>query len=645
MSMKTYTKEQIAAFTEEQIAREIKKADIAYEAGSPFMTDETYDCLVEAFRSRKPDEPQIIHGEGSVKHTKRMLSLNKGYTEDDIDGWSKKIKGKIVGTLKLDGMAINLDYINGKLTQALTRGDGEFGEDLTDVIREVSSVPKILPNNLTIQVRGEAFLKFSSFNWISKNLDGKFENPRNTAAGAMKTEKVSGKRTDFSDTTKSILKLVTFEAYSVVNPKQASYQDTIKYLASIGFHTAEPFVIGLDAAYKLHRELNDNREKYDKPVDGLVLRADDNREYDDLGETGHHPKGAIAYKFSAEAKEAKLIGLEWNVGRTGQITPVGLVEPTRFPTSGVTVSRVTLHNLNRIKELGLAINATVKLVRSGDVIPTILGTIKPGDTEIIPPDKCPSCNAKTEIQGDFLVCTGILCKGSAIRGIEHYCKSVGIDGFGPAIVEQLYDANIVRHFSHLYTKLSIDNATPVVKEKTAKNLVAQVNKAKNVQLAHFLDGLGIPHLGTTMGRRLEAVVDVKSPKELVNLGDILAKYGDKVEGLGDVIKQNVNDYIPKIEVFLMQLDGIVTLVKEKKVQGTLTGSSFVFTGTLTKFGRSEAQKRVAAMGAETPSSVKAGLTYLVIGGDEGAKSSKQVKAEKLGVTILSETEFLKLIGE
>lgn len=640
------TKNQITNLSDTDLAALIQELNVAYfEGNKPLESDETYDLLVQEQKRRDPNHP-LLHQVGSGakglhKHDKPMLSLNKAYTEDDVHDWAKKIKGNICATLKLDGLALSIKYKNGQLSRAVTRGDGEYGEDVTDAVTQMTSVPKKIPVSRDLEVRGEAYLSFRNFEWISKNLDGKFENTRNVASGALKSKKVTGNRTDYSEQTKKVLSLMTFEAYDVAETKLDSYAQTLLNLTKAGFVTPNS-VFGLDTIFELWHEVNDNREKFDKPVDGIVLRADSYVEFEEHGYTSHHPRGALAYKFSAEIKETILLGIEWSLGRTGKITPVGLVEPTRFPVSGVTVSRVTLHNVGIIKKLGLTEGCTIKLQRSGDVIPMVLCVTKPGTNEFVIPVKCPLCSSTTIMEGDFVLCTGLECKGSAVRAVEHFCKTVGIDGFGPAIIEQLYDAGQLKKFANLY-KLNLEDMKGVLGEKTASNLLTQINKAKSIPLAKFIDGLGIPKLGTSMGKKLENVFDAKSPSALMDLPAVIDKFGHQIDGLGDVIRKQVDESLPKLHSDLLSLDGIVTLTKEDKKTGKLTGQSFVFTGTLTKMGRTAAQKLVNDLGGETPASVKAGLTYLICGGDEG-KSSKQVKAEKLGVKCITEDEFLKLVA-
>lgn len=632
----------------DELKRLIQKADLFYfEKDQPIMTDEEYDPLKQELAKKEPQSDlvnQIGSGTpGSYKHDKPMLSLDKAYTEDDVKKWSQKIKGMIVGSLKLDGLALSLKYQKGELKIAVTRGDGEFGEDVTDTVSAVTHIPKRIPVSKPVEIRGEAFLPFSSFEWIAKNITTRFENPRNLVSGQIKTKRITGDRRDFSDRTKKILSLVKFVAYEILaeNRQVDSYSDTLNNLKKIGFAVPEPLVLGLSPTFDIWKELDQNREKYDMPVDGVVLRADSYKEFEEQGCTGHHPRAAIAYKFSAEVKETKLIGIEWSLGRTGKITPVGIVEPVRFPGSGVTVSRVSLHNLSRIKELGLSIGATVLIQRSGDVIPHIVQAISAGHISIVPPSCCPSCGKTTSIQGDFLVCVGASCKGSILRSIEHYCKTVGIDGFGPAIAESLYDAGLVKNFADLY-RLTVNSMTPVLGEKTSANLMKQIDSNKNIPLEKFLAGLGIPNLGNTMGKKLEKICSYTQPADLLGLPDLIRSKG--IEGMGDVIRQNILEGIPKFKDQLLSLTGIVTLVQEQSKSGVLSGKSFVFTGTLNKMTRSEAQKRVVSLGGECPSGVKSDLSYLIIGEGE-EKSSKQIKAEKLGITIISENDFLKLIGE
>lgn len=641
---------QLKEISTKELEEKIEQADVAYfEKDSPTISDEEYDHLKSELATRDPLHPLLarvglgrIDGQGTYKHDKKMLSLDKGYTQEEIEKWSTKIKGRVVATPKLDGLALSLKYKNRMLVLSVTRGDGEFGEDVTDSIFEILSIPKKIPVSRDIEIRGEAYLPFSAFEWIRENLPGKFENPRNLAAGAIKSKKISGKRNDFSEETKKVLSLIKFEAYDVVNSHVDSYWETLMTLQKAGFLIPNPFSMGLPAGVQLWQELDQDREKYDKPVDGVVFRADSYHEFEDHGYTSHHPKGAIAFKFSAEIKETRLLAIEWNTGRTGQITPVGLLEPVRFPASGVTVSRVTLHNLSRIKELGLSLGAMIKLKRSGDVIPTVVEVITPGNEEIQYPDSCPSCKNPTTIENDgnsdFVVCRYDECKGAIIRSVEYYCKTLSIDGFGPAIVEQLYDAQIVRNLGELYSA----KFSSVVGDKTGIKLAGEVAKAKKLQLGKFIGALGIPLVGTSMAKKLEPILDAKKPSDILILADVLSTNIDRVEGAGEAVLESVKINLPKLTAILKLLDDHITLEKEEAIIGKLTGKSFVFTGTLQSMKRTEAQARVKSLGGETPSSVKKGVSYLVAGADE-SQSAKLQKAEKAGVTVLSEEEFLAML--
>lgn len=649
--MKTLTAEEISAFSIDELEQLITRCDEEYfDEDNPTYTDETYDLLKQELKENNPDSPVLQRiGSGSagkIKHDKPMLSLEKGYTVDDIKKWAQKIKGKIAGSPKLDGLALSLKYSGGKLKQAITRGNGQAGEDATDTVRLMDSVPKTIPVSRDIEIRGEAYLPFSAFEWICKNVPGKWENPRNVSSGAIKTEKVTGSRTDFEEKTKIVLSKMAFVAYDVVDSKQDSFVETLHRLRQAKFLIPEPLVVGLDEAIARWEEMGADRGKYDMPVDGIVLRADSYDEFEDHGFTGHHPRGAIAFKFTAEVVETVLREVQWSLGRTGVLTPVGLLEPVRFMSTGVTVSRVTLHNPNRMRELNLSLGATIRLVRSGDVIPTVLETIKPGATPIVFPTECPLCKAPVKERNDFLVCCGDLCQGAAVASIKHFCKTVEIDGFGPANIKLLYEAGIVKSFADLYTKFlqQKDLVEKTIGEGVAAHLFKNVEKAKNLPMEKFLAGLGIPGCGRSLSRKFGEIFRAAKPTELLNLPAFIEK--GKIEGLGDVVTQNIAARMPALRETLTSLDPVVKLIQEEKKSGTLTGSSFVFTGALTKRSRSDAQKKVTALGGDTPSSVKKGLTYLVVGTEDGGvKSSKQIKAEKLGVKIINEDEFLKLIGE
>lgn len=633
--------------------RLIKKANIAYwQLKQSIMSDEAYDKEVEELRNLTEEYPNkseiqdaldLLDDLGEevpdapvadldwsdpknvgapVKHDPPMLSLSKGYTEDSIGKWADKL-GTIVATPKLDGMAMKLVYENGTLLLAATRGKGTVGENVTMAAQQIESVPQKIPVTRKLELRGEAFIPNSSFN---KHLKDKFANPRNAVAGTIK-------RKEFNDDAKEVLKHVVFIVYDVIDPKNDSYLQNMKVLKSLGFRVPA-IAPSLKEGIELYDKLNKKRDEIDAPLDGVVFRLDSVNAYKDLGSTSHHPKGAIAYKFIAEVKTTKLLNIEWSLGRTGKLTPVGLVEPVEL--SGATVSRVTLHNVGYIEKEKLTLNSTIEMKRSGEVIPKIERQVIAGDIQIEIPDKCPICLSPTERESDFLYCTGPKCAAPKI--IEHFCKATNIEGFGGKVVETLFLEGVVSSIADLYTMDRDRMAQALNSEKTADNLLAEISKAKTLPLSSFVTGLGVPLLGRSLGRKVEGLFSQAKPSDLVKIPELIKG----MEGIGDTTLQQIDEGLQKLVPMLTALDSIVTLVIEKKT-GALSGQSFVFTGALQKMTRSEAQKLVQSLGADTPSSVSKGLTYLVVGEEKDGKSSKQVKAEKLGVKILTEDEFLKMI--
>ena len=517
----------------------------AYEAGKPTISDQAYDLLVGA------QEPPLGPA-GSVPHAEPMLSLGKVYTPAAFQKWRSGIRGSVVATPKLDGIALCLTYLDGVLVKAMTRGDGKLGEDVTDRVH----VPRQLALPYSCEVRGEAILAKSKFT------EG--ANPRNVAVGMLATGKP-----------------LYFFAYDV-RPPAPTHSESLELAAELGF-TVVPF--------KVDEEPRAGLWDLDYEMDGVVVTAQDAAERDRLGETNHHPRWAVAWKFQGDSGVTTVREVVWQVSRFGALTPVAVVDPVQL--SGVSVTRCTLHNLDRIRELKVTVGSTVIMTRRGGVIPHI-EEVMAGEGTLEIPVACPSCgtdlfqNVNAEAYPSSLKCYAPNCPEMLVARLEHFLKTTKVDGWGPTKVRKLVDDGVVEP-ADLYL---LTYPIPGLR--------------REMDRAMFVEALGLDGLGSTKAANTK----------LADLPDL---------------------------PWIRRLREVVT-VREPVVQvGTMSGKVIVFTGELTKYARPRAQALVRAQGGETPSGVSKKVTHLVVGSSPG--NDKTSKAKKLGVPEITEEQFLEMLGD
>lgn len=645
------------------LAEEIKKLEqeilrhnkLYWELNAPAISDIEYDSLVKILRDLSPDSPvlkQVGHNVASsaksTVHITPMLSLDKCYTDAELLKWAKKFRGEFVTSPKMDGIAASIHYDQtGLLVSASTRGDGVTGEDITANVRTIQDIPRGIFQG-PLEVRGEIYMKRSVF----KQFAGKFSNPRNLAAGAVKhkdPEKCAGYQ-------------LSFKAYDLLGLDFTSELDKLNYLRDIGFdivntlivHPVDETPLVFLLAYAF-RNFSDYRDRMDYEIDGVVFKANQTSEQKRVGVTSHHPKYAIAYKFQGDSAVTTLKSVEWSVSRNGTITPVAHLEPVEL--SGAKISQASLHHAKFLDKLGLLwlpAGARVEVTRRGGVIPKIERVVEQlydGGDPIVIPAVCPSCGSRTIMQGDFLHCIYPETCPDAIAGrIAHYCKVVDIQGFGDKLIKQLVEADMVVTPVDLYT-LTVEDLTSLdrIGERSANNLLYRIDSHRSMQLSIFLTALGIDELGKHVAQILQD--EYKTIKDVMQVPSIeLAE----IPSIGQIIAEKVAYGLEENSDLIHDLLDYVEIIEQVETapspNSSLAGLSFVFTGKLVNFTRKEAQQSVQAQGGETPSSVTKNLHYLVVGsGKEDKKSSKLVKAEKLieagsPLTILTEDEFLSMIG-
>lgn len=642
----SYSDLQLATFSVEELEAEIRRHNNLYwDAAAPEISDYDYDRLVEALRARSPDSP-VLEEMGpdlasrygaEVTHQTPMLSLDKCYDDETLESWAAKFDGDVVVTPKMDGIAASLRYdVRGNLTLAATRGSGLAGDDITANVRTITDVPKNVPDP-EIEVRGEIYLKLSVF----AGFGDQFSNPRNLAAGAIKSKDPERcRRYDLS-----------FAAYDVLGQRLQSEKDKFDYLVSIGFPPVEYRLVAKEALRGGYEHFAAARDSLDFEIDGVVFKTNSRAEQERLGSTAHHPRFAIAYKFQGDSGTTTLEAVEWSVSRSGAITPVARIAPVQL--SGASVSRASLHHAGFIDKLKLTVGAEVVVTRRGGVIPNVEFVKTPGDGEVLTPERCPSCEGEVVQRGDFLYCARPeACRDARIGQLAYFCKVVDIQGFGEKLLAEGYEKGFLRSPVDLYRLdrqrlLSLER----VGEKLATKLLGQVEAHRRLPLATFLRALGIDELGKHVSKILEERYQTLERVRAVSREELAA-----IHTIGEVIADKV---VAGLATSSQQIDGLLRFVEleevtehgEKAAAGPLAGVSVVFTGKLLAMDRKAAQKLVREAGGETPSSVTKTLRVLVVGdGKEGAKSSKELKGEKLvqqgaDLEIITESEFLQRMGK
>jgi len=567
-----------------------------------------------------------------------MLSLDKCYDESGLQRWLAKVPGEVVESPKIDGVAAALVYgPAGRLRIGATRGNGTRGEVITEQLLRVGGVPARIPAG-PVEVRGEVFLPLSRF----AELRERFANPRNTAAGALKQK----------DPRATAAYGLRFVAYSLLEPGHERERDRLERLSALGFDAVEYQVLRADQVPAAYQRWLARQRSLDFEIDGVVYEADSVALQDEMGHTAHHPRYAIAYKLPTEASTARLQEVTWSVSRTGTLTPVAVIEPTLL--SGATVTRVSLHNAGMLAKLGVTAEATVRVVRRGGVIPKVEEVVQASGAPVALPERCPSCQGPVVAEGDFLVCPNRLgCPAQRQGVLEHYLKALGVDGFGPALLEQMVESGLAAAPSDLY-RLRPEHLLPLERmgPTRAAKLVQAIHGAREPSLAAFLTALGIPDLGPQVAASLMERYESVAALQTASAEELAA-----APGIGPIIAKHVTEGLralaPQIEALLQEVQP-GRPAPSPPAASPWQGLSFVFTGQMEHLKRSQAQARVRALGGVTPRSVVRDLSYLVVGDrgsplyGQGAKGSKLLKAERLlsrgaKLKIISEARFLEML--
>ncbi|MBF1246200.1 MAG: NAD-dependent DNA ligase LigA [Haemophilus sp.] len=658
------------------LRQDLRRYEYEYHVlDNPTIPDAEYDRLFHQLKALEAAHPELItadsptqrvgakplSGFAQIRHEIPMLSLDNAFSDEEFYAFVKRIEDRLIRLPepltfccepKLDGLAVSILYVNGILTQAATRGDGTTGEDITANIRTIRNIPlQLLMDNppARLEVRGEVFMPHAGFERLNQQALEKgektFANPRNAAAGSLRQldPKITSKRP------------LVLNAYGIgiaegVDLPNTHY-DRLQWLKSIGIPVNPEIRLcnGTDEVLDFYRDIQNKRSSLGYDIDGTVLKINDIALQEKLGFISKAPRWAIAYKFPAQEELTRLNDVEFQVGRTGAITPVAKLEPVFV--AGVTVSNATLHNGDEIERLDIAIGDTVVIRRAGDVIPQIIGVLhdrRPADARpIVFPETCPVCDsAIVRIEGEAVArCTGgLFCTAQRKEALKHFVsrKAMDIDGVGGKLIEQLVDRELVHTPADLF-KLDLTTLTRLERmgTKSAENALASLEKAKNTTLARFIFALGIREVGEATAlnlanhfKTLEALqnADLEALQQVPDVGEVVANRilafwhePHNVAVVNDLIAQGVH---------------WETVETKEITENRFKGKTVVLTGTLTQMGRNEAKALLQDMGAKVSGSVSA-KTDFVIAGD--AAGSKLTKAQELGVTVLTEEEFLAQI--
>ncbi|HGK7112506.1 TPA: NAD-dependent DNA ligase LigA [Streptococcus agalactiae] len=633
-----------------------------YTQDNPTVSDSQYDQLYRELVELEEQHPEnilpnspthrvgglVLEGFEKYQHEYPLYSLQDAFSKEELIAFDKRVKAEFptasyMAELKIDGLSVSLTYVNGILQVGATRGDGNIGENITENLKRVHDIPLHLDQSLDITVRGECYLPKESFEAINiekrANGEQEFANPRNAAAGTLRqlNTGIVAKR-----------KLATF-LYQEASPTQKETQDDVlKELESYGFSVNHHRLISssMEKIWDFIQTIEKDRIFLPYDIDGIVIKVNSLAMQEELGFTVKAPRWAIAYKFPAEEKEAEILSVDWTVGRTGVVTPTANLTPVQL--AGTTVSRATLHNVDYIAEKDIRIGDTVVVYKAGDIIPAVLNVVmsKRNQQEVmLIPKLCPSCGSELVHFEDevALRCINPLCPNQIKERLAHFASrdAMNITGFGPSLVEKLFDAHLIADVADIY-RLSIEDLLTLdgIKEKSATKIYHAIQSSKENSAEKLLFGLGIRHVGSKASRLL-----LEEFGNLRQLSQASQESIASIDGLGGVIAKSLHTFFEKEEVdkLLEELTSYNVnfnyLGKRVSTDAQLSGLTVVLTGKLEKMTRNEAKEKLQNLGAKVTGSVSKKTDLIVAGSDAG---SKLTKAQDLGITIQDEDWLLNL---
>ena len=627
-----------------------------YTKDAPSVSDSEYDQLYRELvelETAHPDEilPEspthrvggvVLKGFTKYQHQYPLYSLQDAFSREELEVFDQRVRKEFpsisyVCELKIDGLSISLTYENGVLVTGATRGDGSVGEDITENLKRVKDIPLVLPEPVNITVRGECYMPRASFDRVNQirqeNGEPEFANPRNAAAGTLRQldTKIVAKRN-----------LATFLYQEVSPTDQSSQEGVLEKLARLGFVVNQERVLAedMEQIWDFIQKVAQLREDLPYDIDGIVIKVNDLAVQEELGFTVKAPKWAVAYKFPAEEKEAKILSVDWTVGRTGVVTPTANLTPVQL--AGTTVSRATLHNVDYIAEKDIHQDDTVIVYKAGDIIPAVLRVVKDkrvSDQALATPTQCPSCQSELLHFEDevALRCINPLCPAQIKEGLNHFASrdAMNITGLGPAVVEKLFAAQLVEDVAGIY-RLTVEDLLTLegFKEKSAEKLYEAIQASKENSAEKLLFGLGIRHVGSKVSQIL-----LQEFHDLDQLATADPERIASIDSLGMVVAESLKRYFAQ--------EGSKRLLQELKEAGVnmaylgekvvadaaLSGMTVVLTGKLERLTRSEAKAKLESLGAKVTGSVSKKTDLVVAGSDAG---SKLTKAQELGIQVEDE---------
>ena len=627
-----------------------------YTSDNPSVSDSEYDRLYRELvelETAYPDQVladspthrvggKVLDGFEKYSHQYPLYSLQDAFSREELEAFDARVRKEVahptyICELKIDGLSISLTYEKGILVAGATRGDGSVGENITENLKRVKDIPLTLPEELDITVRGECYMPRASFDQVNQarqeNGESEFANPRNAAAGTLRQldTAVVAKRN-----------LATF-LYQEASPSTRDSQEKVlKHLEQLGFVVNPKRILAenIDEIWNFIQEVGEERDNLPYDIDGVVIKVNDLAGQEELGFTVKAPKWAVAYKFPAEEKEAKLLSVDWTVGRTGVVTPTANLTPVQL--AGTTVSRATLHNVDYIAEKDIRKDDTVIVYKAGDIIPAVLRVVESkrvSEEKLDIPTNCPSCDSDLLHFEDevALRCINPRCPAQIMEGLIHFASrdAMNITGLGPSIVEKLFAANLVKDVADIYRLQEEDFLLlEGVKEKSAAKLYQAIQASKENSAEKLLFGLGIRHVGSKASQLL-----LQHFHSIENLAQADPEEVASIESLGGVIAKSLQTYFATegSEILLRELKeaGVNLDYKGQTVvaDAALSGLTVVLTGKLERLKRSEAKSKLESLGAKVTGSVSKKTNLVVAGTDAG---SKLQKAQELGIEVRDE---------
>lgn len=637
-------------------------SDRYYNDDAPEIEDYEYDMMMRELKKLEDEHPEYdsvdsptkrVGGKAdnsfaSVEHTVRMESLQDAFSKEEIFDFDRRVKETVSGVHyvvepKIDGLSVSLEYVNGEFFRGSTRGDGNVGEDVSGNLRVIHNIPLKLNHALPyIEVRGEVYMPKKSFEKVVDrqliNDEKPFKNPRNAAAGSLrqKDSKVAATRG---------LDIFVFNIQQIEGKELTSHKESLDYLKELGFNTIPYYerVDDIETAFEKVLQIGEKRGELEFDIDGAVIKVDDFSEREQLGSTAKFPKWAVAFKYPPEEKQTEILDIEITVGRTGKLTPTAVLSPVHL--AGTTVSRATLHNQDFINEKGVNIGDIVTVRKAGDIIPEVLCVNeKRSDGNFVYPERCPSCNEKVvreEGESDIR-CINPECPAQLLRNLIHYCSrdAMDIEGLGPSIIETFVNEGMIKTVTDIY-RLDKEKIASLdgFQQTSANNIIESVENSKNNDLSKLIFALGIRHIGAKAAKLLSDEF-----KNIDNLMNASLETICDIDGFGDIMAKSAFDFFQSESARELIADlksfGVNTESKTVINDNRFEGMTFVLTGTLPTYKRSEASKIIESFGGKTSSSVSKKTSYVLSGESSGSKLDK---ANQLGIPVIDENEFNEMI--